>query len=291
MAGGLSGDGTRLFVFCLTELLPTPTGTTRVFDSESGSLLATVDNTSHAQAANHAGTELYAVDFTDISNPHDQLRRYDVATGTLLAAHDLPTVAAMATVSVDPRTGRVYAALHGGADPAHRGLFIYSATDLEPLQHIPTADLPSVSFSNSLPLALVTVPMNDAGRQWARLLLLDTEHLAVIAEADLPAGRIPVGVMVGHTPPQPQPIVATPHGNHVTLQWSPGAGTTPATEYRLEAGYAPGTTFIRTTVPATATSITVLNVPPGVYYARVRAANAAAVSAPSEEVKVFVPHR
>ncbi len=291
LGGGLSGDGTRLFVFCLTEVFPAPTGATRVFDSESGALLTTVGNTSHAQAANSTGTELYAVDFADLAPFRDQLRRYDVATGALLAVRDLPTFAALATVSVDPRTGHVYAALHGGSDPTHRGLFIYGATDLEPLQYIPTPDLPSISFSNSLPLALVTIQMREAGREWTRLMLVDTDHLAVITEADLPAGRVPAGVMVGRTPPQPQPIVATSDGNHVTLQWSPGTGTTPTTEYRLEAGYAKGTTFIRTTVPATATSLTVLNVPPGVYYARVRAANAAAVSAPSEEVKVFVPHR
>ncbi len=80
---GLSGDGARLFAFCMTDVFPLQRGETRVLDSETGALIATVANTSGPLATNAAGTELYAVDYT--GGYPGILKRYDIATGAVLA--------------------------------------------------------------------------------------------------------------------------------------------------------------------------------------------------------------
>lgn len=86
------------------------------------------------------------------------------------------------------------------------------------------------------------------------------------------------------------PVLAAPSvaASTVALSWTLPAGSAAVTGYRLEAGYAPGGTAVSIDLgPAPATSIP--GVPPGRYYARLRAMNANGVSASSNEVVIDVP--
>jgi hypothetical protein len=69
---------------------------------------------------------------------------------------------------------------------------------------------------------------------------------------------------------------------HMTWQPSPGA-----TDYIIEAGHLPGTANYFNGSVGNVTSITA-TVPPGRYYVRLRARNAAGVSGPSVEVVIDV---
>jgi hypothetical protein len=89
----------------------------------------------------------------------------------------------------------------------------------------------------------------------------------------------------GAVPGAPEGLTATLNGSTVTLRWAPGAGL--ATGYVVEAGSAPGAIDVARASVA-ATSIVASAVPNGVYYVRVRAANASGVSAPSQEIAVNV---
>ncbi len=93
----------------------------------------------------------------------------------------------------------------------------------------------------------------------------------------------------GSVPPGP-PVLGTPQlGNgSVTLQWtapSSDSGGGPATSYVIEAGTAPGLSNIGVFNVGSATTFATA-IPPGVYYVRVRAVNAAGYSAPSAEREV-----
>jgi predicted phage tail protein len=101
-----------------------------------------------------------------------------------------------------------------------------------------------------------------------------------------------VVVFVGVPPPPAPPVnfAATVAGSQVTLAWSPGsqAMTGPPTYFVVEAGSAPGAINYGVQAIA-ATGVVVGGVPPGVYYVRIRAANATGWSAPSQEIVVSVP--
>jgi len=74
-------------------------------------------------------------------------------------------------------------------------------------------------------------------------------------------------------------------GNTAVFSWTaPGSNTTGApVSYIIDAGFSPGTTAV--SLPAgSGTSFTIPGVPPGTFYVRVRAINAAGSSPPSNEV-------
>ncbi len=81
-------------------------------------------------------------------------------------------------------------------------------------------------------------------------------------------------------PTAPSSFSAAWQGTVVTLSWAASLG---ASSYVIEAGSAPGAADITAINVGAATSYAV-DVPPGTYYVRVRAANAVGVSPPSNEV-------
>jgi hypothetical protein len=87
-------------------------------------------------------------------------------------------------------------------------------------------------------------------------------------------------------PPPPVALTATASGSNVTIQWSPDTGS-PPTSYFVDVGSSSGAANIGS-FPMTATTLTASGVPNGRYYLRVRAVNAAGVSAPSAETVLTV---
>ncbi|MFN7978011.1 MAG: fibronectin type III domain-containing protein [Vicinamibacterales bacterium] len=90
-------------------------------------------------------------------------------------------------------------------------------------------------------------------------------------------------------PPLPAALAqASVAAGAVALSWQLPRLSPAAVTYRLEAGLAPGATAVSIDLGAAA-STTIPGVPPGRYYARIRAVNYNGVSAPSNEVVIDVP--
>jgi hypothetical protein len=103
--------------------------------------------------------------------------------------------------------------------------------------------------------------------------------LMLLARAGAAAAQNPPGA--------PSGLTAQVSGNTVTLNWT--ASILGPTTYIVEAGSAPGLANLATMQTGSiATSLTVTSVPGGVYYIRVRAANAAGASPPSNEITIVV---
>lgn len=83
-------------------------------------------------------------------------------------------------------------------------------------------------------------------------------------------------------PGNPSGLAVTWNGTVATLAWNPGSG---ATTYYIEAGSVPGATDLARIEVGAVTRYAV-DVPPGTYYVRVRAASASGVSGPSNEIVV-----
>lgn len=78
------------------------------------------------------------------------------------------------------------------------------------------------------------------------------------------------------------------NGNTLSLSWQPPTTGGPASDYLLEAGSASGLANIASGVAFGGTGLNVPGVPAGRYFIRVRARNAAGISAPSNEADVTV---
>ena len=88
-------------------------------------------------------------------------------------------------------------------------------------------------------------------------------------------------------PPAPTSLAGAVQGSTVSLSWSPGAGTVGPFVYQLEVGTTQfASNLVVTTVAAP--GVVTNNVPDGLYWVRVRSANAAGVSGPSNEISVRV---
>jgi hypothetical protein len=88
-------------------------------------------------------------------------------------------------------------------------------------------------------------------------------------------------------PNPPSALVWALNGRTLVLAWAPPKTGGMPSGYLLEAGYTPGAVIA--TVPTTVPGLVVPNAPAGTYYARVRAGNAAGLSAPTADVTVTVP--
>lgn len=87
--------------------------------------------------------------------------------------------------------------------------------------------------------------------------------------------------------PRPPALTSTVNGLTVTLSWTPSALGTAPTSYIVEAGTSPGTSNMFNGNVGPGTTLTA-SVGAGTYYVRVRAANEAGTSAPSNELALAV---
>src|SRR5690606_23436140 len=116
-----------------------------------------------------------------------------------------------------------------------------------------------------------TVPPNQ---YWARVQ-------AVNAYGQGPVSAEISFVVGGVSPPgNPSGLSVSWNGTIATLAWNPGSG---ATTYVIEAGSTAGAADLARIVVGPATHYTV-DVPPGTFYVRVRAASSTGVSGPSNEI-------
>jgi hypothetical protein len=91
-------------------------------------------------------------------------------------------------------------------------------------------------------------------------------------------------------PAAPVALFARVDGARVTLDWTPGTGGDAVSFYRLEVGSAAGASDLLVFDGAgLATSVTADDVPPGIYFVRVRAVGTAEMGLPSPEIIVVVP--
>jgi hypothetical protein len=88
-------------------------------------------------------------------------------------------------------------------------------------------------------------------------------------------------------PAAPSNLSATASGTLVNLAWTASSGVCPATGYVVQAGSLPQASDIAVINVGSATVLSA-NAPPGTYYVRVVALNAAGGSAPSNEIVVTV---
>ena len=88
-------------------------------------------------------------------------------------------------------------------------------------------------------------------------------------------------------PSSPTNLIAAVSGSTVALVWTAGTGGV-VTDYRLEAGTAPGLSNVASSLVGPMTGFTATSVPAGTYYVRVRAVAADGESASSNEVIVNV---
>jgi hypothetical protein len=89
-------------------------------------------------------------------------------------------------------------------------------------------------------------------------------------------------------PLPPTDLTATVVGRNVTVRWTPPTSGGLPTRYLLEAGYGPGLTNAAV-VQTVHAQLGAANVPPAIYYVRVRSLNSAGLGAPTADVVVTVP--
>ena len=184
-------------------------------------------------------------------------------TAAFNMALDMQTVAAAATVTGDRLGARVVAASPSGA----RGVTFTVSPPLLPCEH--------VTFRLGSGLRdLSGRPLDGNGNG--------------VAEGVADAFQWQFTVACGSAPAPPSNLrVSAVVGDIVTLRWTPPLTGTPATNYIIEGGVAPGQTLASVSTGSSAPSLT-FSAPPGQYFVRVRSKAPSGVSAPSNEAVVVV---
>jgi hypothetical protein len=156
--------------------------------------------------------------------------------------------------------------------------------DLAGLTWGPLLDVRYLGASMSLdPAATRLIAASISARGFAAIQVLDAVSGASLIEVPMFGG----GLGVAYAPLAPT-LSAAVTGRSVRLDWSLPAHSPPAADYAIEIGSGPGLSDLgRMTVPVA--TISAAAVPPGRYYARVRAVNDTGTGAPSNEVIVDVP--
>jgi hypothetical protein len=121
-------------------------------------------------------------------------------------------------------------------------------------------------------------------------------RLRSVSGAGISASSNEIAVTVcGAAPCAPSPgpplnVTVSVVGRDVLLQWSAPVTGGPPASYVLEAGTAPGAANLGSfDTGSTAQALVVPAVPPGTYFARIRARNGSGLGPPSHEVVVVVP--
>ena len=171
-----------------------------------------------------------------------------------------------------------------GRDLARRaaiGGFVLTAAISVVMHAIGVFDRDAIKW-NSVP--------NDIDRNPVRLW--DWRHPPFLARwapapADQPIDSHAVRCDVAPAPPSDLTLVSNSR-NTLIGAWRASPG--PVALYVIESGSRPGSSEFpaREVPPTDAPSVTIYRVPPGKYYARVRAQNACGLSAPSNEIEVVV---
>lgn len=144
----------------------------------------------------------------------------------------------------------------------------------------PSFSVPFTSVSLGA-TASFSVPGVPAGTYYVRV------HAQNSGGTSPPSNEVSLTVASLMPPGVPTLNAPTVSGSTVTLSWTPGSGDGP-TSYTLAASVSPGGAPIAT-VPLTGTGVSFPGVPPGTYYLRLTATNAAGTSAPSADVTLVVP--
>ena len=277
---GISQDGSRLALSC-------PGGGIEVVDSLTGVVVGRVTSLDTRFILNGDGGELY----TSYTTNHDVVvRRYDVATGTLLAVSAALPSTSGSLMAHDARTGRVVVLTSaGGAVLDSQTLGVLGGFSPPPNHAIPLHLVLDPQRPEAYTVWGQAFPPHPASPRYV-LSWANIEVFATLAETALPGDQAVSGMVLGPRPPRPLGLAATRSGTTVTLQWSTEASRSIGTGLVVEAGSAPGVTNLaRLPVAAGETMLVVPGVPPGAYYVRVRAVNGTGAGEPSNEVLVVVP--
>lgn len=282
----LSGDGRRLLSFCGGDGSLTRLNETRLVDTDTGQIVATLPPWNQA-ALNRDGSEAYVVDYVS-GTLH--LQRRQTATGAVLGDATIPPpypggTPSVSRMALDHRGNRVVV-----AGPV---IHVFDGQTLSVLRSQAVSlfgqvvSVESLAIDEAESLAYMTVRGLTEGSSYMAYEIYDIATLGLRVNV--------MGVRGGdfvpiRRPPPPSALTATVTGSDVGLSWSSGSPPGAVTRYVLEVGSAPGLNDIFSGLDVgLQTSFAASGVPPGTYYVRVRAGNYAGLSAPSNEVAVHVP--
>jgi hypothetical protein len=282
-----------------------------VIQASTGTLLKTLDIspvTADVLSTNATGTRLFVTDALNATFV------YDVMTGTQSARAASPPLQSTRFVPIlDEYRNRliVHIALGGGAAPeyqAWRGLSAFAADSLALIGNVKLPQLPAppstpeygpalteeVDVSGLSTTIFVLQSFQELHKYFAggcyetsQLIALDagTGQVRQATETSAALGRAACRAhLIRLTEPAPPQGTAEVDGHRVTLKWGAPFG---ATEYEIEAGSAPRLTDLGR-VSVTDLQLVVDDVPPGVYYLRLRALNTIGKSAASKEIQIIV---
>jgi hypothetical protein len=270
----LSADGTRAVFSC--GLPPAHS----VVDVESGAVVGQLGvSIGPWPVLSPSGRDAY--DFDGAA-----LRRRSVATGAELARVSISGEDTFHVHQrVDPRTGDVL--VFGN------GLYVFDRETLVLKRSRATpwgeSELATWLLDPTQPRLYAFTRQGNQTHQWS-FVVLDLDTLQTVSSTPIPAGMLPAGLRRVPTPAAPARLAATVQGASVTLTWAEGPPVGQPLRYVLEVGSAPGLTDIFSGLDVGLhTSFGAGNVPPGIYYVRVRAGNYSGLGAASSEVVVRVP--
>jgi len=144
-----------------------------------------------------------------------------------------------------------------------------------------TTTLPTQSAPSTATQLVLSLP---AGTYYTRVRATNA------VGSSLPSPEASVTVTdPGPLPGPPGTFSARTVGRTIVFTWTPPVVGEPPTRYVLEAGSAPGLSNLAVLdTGGIASSFSVPNVPSGTYWVRVRAANAAGMGAPSQDVSIVM---
>lgn len=268
LAMDVSADGATLAVLCGTELVS--------IDTNTGTLTHRLPNAgvSGQFALNADGTEVIAWRSSGLPA---ELVRVRLSDGQVLASRHVSDTASGARLTSTPQRDRVVAST----------CRIVGVNIRCPAVLVNASDLTSVRTLWESLYFPAAVSLSPDGRDAfvsdfsaAAWIEIETGALRAIAPDTV------ITYLAAPLPPVLSPATVT--GAAVAMSWVLPDASPQVNGYLLEAGAAPGATAVSIEL-GPALSTIVPGVPPGRYYARIRAVNYNGMSAPSNEVVIDVP--